>query len=131
MRHIDSDESVPEAPEHVQLKLGLDTQHKSVLLQLRIRGRLISLVFVENQCIAIHKSVDLKLHRYRIEWVQVYPLLFHPAAQLADISRSDEFVPAGVGHGIMNNVYLWANQEAPELNFSYVQSLCDPPSALA
>ena len=66
MRHVNSNESVPEAPERVQLKLGLDTQHKGVLLQLRIRGRLISLIFVEHQCIIISKSVDPKPHRYCI-----------------------------------------------------------------
>jgi hypothetical protein len=48
MRRVDSDESVPEALERVQLKPGLDTQHKSVLLQLSIRGRLISPVLVEH-----------------------------------------------------------------------------------
>jgi hypothetical protein len=66
MCRIDSDESVSEAPECIQLKLGLDTQHKGVLLQLRIRRGLISLVFVEHQCIIIPKSVDPKPHRYRI-----------------------------------------------------------------
>src|SRR6266851_2824081 len=110
MRRIDSNESVPEVPERVQLKPGLDTQHKSVFLQLRIKGRLINLVFVEHQCIIIPKSVDPKLHRYRILWVQVYLLLFRRAAQLADISWCDEFVPAAVGCGIMNSVYLQANQ---------------------
>ena len=110
MHRVDSDESVPEAPERVQLKPGLNTQHKSVLLQLRIRGRLISLVFVEHKCIVISKSVDQKLHRYRILFVQVYTLVFHRAAQPADISRRDEVVPAAIRHGIMNNTYLWANQ---------------------
>ena len=110
MRRIDSDESVPEVPERVQLKPGLDTQHKSVFLQLRIRGRLINLVFVEHQCIIIPKSVDPKLHRYHILWVQVYLLLFRYAAQPANISQHDEFVPAAVGHRIMNGAYLQANQ---------------------
>ena len=66
MRRVDSDESVPEAPERVQLKPGLDTQHKTVLLQLRSRGRGISFVFVEYQYVIISKSVDPKPHRYRI-----------------------------------------------------------------
>jgi hypothetical protein len=110
MCHVNSDESVPEALECVQLKPGLDTQHKSVLLQLRIRGRLISLVFVEHKCIVISKSVDQKPHRYHILFVQAYTLMFHRVAQLADISRHDEVVPAAVGCGIMNNVYLQANQ---------------------
>ena len=110
MRRVNSDESVPEAPERVQLKLGLDTQHKGVLLQLRIRGRLISLVFVEHQCIIIPKSVDPKPHRYRILQVQACLLLFHRAAQPADISRHDEFVPAAVGRGMMNGAYLQADQ---------------------
>jgi len=110
MRHIDSDESVPEALEHIQLKPGLDTQHKSVLLQLRIRGRLIKLVIVEHKCIVISKSVDQKLHRYHILCVQAYLLLFYRAAQLADISQCDKVVLAAVGHRIMNNAYLQANQ---------------------
>jgi len=109
MRHIDSDESVPEALEHIQLKPGLDTQHKSVLLQLRIRGRLIKLVFVEHKCIVISKSVDQKPHRYRILWVQAYLLLFHHVAQLADISQRDKVVLAAFGRRIINNMYLWAN----------------------
>ena len=66
MRRVDSDESVPVVPERVELKPGLDTQHKTVLLQLRIRGRGISFVFVEHQYVIIPKSVDPKLHRYRI-----------------------------------------------------------------
>src|SRR6266851_687064 len=107
---IDSNESVPKALECVQLKPGLDTQHKSVLLQLRIRGRLIKLVFVEHKCIVISKSIDQKLHRYHILWVQAYLLLFHHMAQLADISQRDKVVPAAIRCGIMNNVYLWANQ---------------------
>ena len=107
---IDSNESVPKALECVQLKPGLDTQHKSVLLQLRIRGRLIKLVFVEHKCIVISKSVDQKPHRYHILCVQAYLLLFYCVAQPADISRRDKVVPAAIGHGIMNNVYLWANQ---------------------
>ena len=110
MCHVDSDESVPEALEHVQLKPGLNTQHKSVLLQLRIRGRLISLVFVEHKCIVISKSVKQKSHRYCILFVQAYLLVFHHAAQPADISRHDKVVPAAIGRGIMYNVYLWANQ---------------------
>src|SRR5216683_8058583 len=110
MHRVDSDESVPEAPECIQLKPGLDTQHKSVLLQLRIRGRLIKLVFVEYKCIVISKSVNQKPHRYHNLWVQAYLLLFHRVAQPADISRRDKVVPAAVGRGIMNNAYLQANQ---------------------
>jgi len=121
MRCVDSDESVPEVPERVQLKHGLNTQHKSVLLQLRIRGRLISLVFVEHKCIVISKSVEQKPHRYRILFMQAYLLVFHHVAQPADISWRDKVVPAAVGRGIMNNAYLWANQRgAPEINSSYV-----------
>jgi len=66
MHCVNSNESVPKVLECIQLKLGLDTQHKGVLLQLRIRGRLISLIFVEHQCIIISKSVDPKPHRYCI-----------------------------------------------------------------
>jgi hypothetical protein len=117
MRSINSDESVPEAPENVQLKPGLDTQHKTVLLQLRIRGRLISLVLVEHKCIAISKSVNPKPHRYRIVLVQTYILLFHHTAHPADISRRDEFVPAAVGRSIMDNAYLQANQRGAENRF--------------
>ena len=107
---INSNESVPEVPERVQLKLGLNTQHKGVLLQLRIRGRLISLVFVEHQCIIIPKSVDPKPHRYCILQVQAYLLLFHRMAQPADISWRDEFVPAAIRHRMMNGMYLQADQ---------------------
>jgi hypothetical protein len=110
MCRVNSNESVPEAPEHIQLKFGLDTQHKGVLLQLRIRGRLISLVFVEHQCIIIPKSVDPKPHRYHILQVQAYLLLLHRAAQPADISRHNEFVLAAVGCGMMNSAYLQADQ---------------------
>ena len=110
MRRVDSDESVPEAPERVQLKPGLNTQHKSVLLQLRIRGRLISLVFVEHKCIIISKSVEQKPHRYCILFVQAYLLVFHHAAQLANISQCNKVVLAAIRHRIMNNVYLQANQ---------------------
>ena len=49
--------------ECVQLKLGLDTQHKGVLLQLRIQGREIKLVLIEYKCIIIFESVDPKSHR--------------------------------------------------------------------
>src|SRR5712671_1938414 len=96
MRHVDSDESIPEAPEHIQLKLGLDTQHKGVLLQLRIQGREIKLVLIEYKCVIIFESVDPKLHRDSILWVQAYLLLFHCMAQPADISWCDEFVLAAV-----------------------------------
>jgi hypothetical protein len=110
MRRVDSDESVPEVPERVQLKLCLDTQYKGILLQLRIKGRLIKLVFIKYKCIIVFESVDPKPHRDSILWVQAYGLLFHRAAQPADISRRDEFVPAAVGRGIMDNAYLLANQ---------------------
>ena len=110
MHCINSNKSVPKALEHIQLKPGLDTQHKSVLLQLRIRGRLISLIFIEHKCIVISKSVEQKLHRYCILFVQAYLLVFHCAAQPADISQHDKVVPAAVGHGIMYNAYLRANQ---------------------
>ena len=110
MRRVNSDESIPEAPERVQLKLGLDTQHKGVLLQLRIQGREIRIVLIEYKCIIIFESVDPKSHRDSILWVQAYLLLFHRAAQPADISQRDEFVPAAVGRGIMNSAYLQANQ---------------------
>jgi hypothetical protein len=110
MCHVDSDESVPEAPECIQLKPGLDTQHKTVLLQLRINWRLIKPILVENICIIVSKSVNPKPHRDSILWVQVYGLLFHRAAQPADISWRDKFIPAAVGRGIMNGAYLGADQ---------------------
>jgi hypothetical protein len=62
MCRVNSDESVPEVPEHVQLKLGLDTQHKGVLLQLRIRGRLISLIFVEHHVEMGEPMMELRGH---------------------------------------------------------------------
>jgi hypothetical protein len=86
MCHVDSNESVPEAPEHIQLKPCLDIQHKTVLLQQRIKWRLIKPILVENKCIIVSKSVDPKLHRDSIIQVQAYGLLFHCTAQLADIS---------------------------------------------
>ncbi len=110
MCHVNSDESVPEAPECVQLKLGLDTQHKGVLLQLRIQGREIKLVLIEYKCIIIFESVDPKSHRDSILWVQAYGLLFHRLAHLANISRHDEFVLAAVGCRIIYSAYLQANQ---------------------
>ncbi len=110
MRHVNSNESIPKVPEHIQLKLGLDTQHKGVLLQLRIQGREIKLVLIEYKCVIIFESVDPKSHRDSILWVQAYLLLFHRMAQPADISRRDEFVLAAVGHRIMNSAYLQANQ---------------------
>ena len=110
MCRINSNESVPEAPERVQLKPGLNTQHKGVLLQLRIRRRLIKPILVEHKCIIVPKSVDPKLHRDSIMWVQAYGLLFHLAAQPADISRRDEFIPAAVRCGIMNGAYLKVDQ---------------------
>jgi len=88
----------------------LDTQHKGVLLQLRIQGREIKLVLIEYKCVIIFESVDPKLHRDSILWVQAYLLLFHCMAQPADISQHDEFVLAAIGHGIMNGAYLQANQ---------------------
>jgi len=63
MHCVDSNESIPEALECIQLKLGLDTQHKGVLLQLRIQGREIKLVLIEYKGIIIFESVDPKLHR--------------------------------------------------------------------
>jgi hypothetical protein len=110
MWHIDSNESVPEAPERIQLKPCLDTQHKTLLLQLRIKWRLIKPILVENKCIIVSKSVDPKLHRDSIVRVQAYGLLFHRAAQLADISQCDEFISAAIRCGIMNSVYLEADQ---------------------
>jgi hypothetical protein len=47
MCRVNSDESVPDAPEYIQLKLSLYAQHKAVLLQLRIKGRLVKPVLVE------------------------------------------------------------------------------------
>ena len=110
MRRVDSDESVPEVPERVQLKLGLDTQHKGVLLQLRIQGREIKPVLIEYKCIIIFESVDPKSHRDSIQWVQAYGLLFHRSAHPANISRRDEFVPAAIRHRMMNGMYLQADQ---------------------
>jgi hypothetical protein len=110
MCRVDSDESVPEAPERVQLKPCLNTQHKTLLLQLRIKWRLIKPILVENKCIIVSKSVDPKLHRDSVVRVQAYGLLFHHAAQPADISRRDEFISAAVGRGIMNGAYLEADQ---------------------
>jgi|SRR6266853_5289558 len=107
---VNSNESVPEALEHVQLKLGLDTQHKGVLLQLRTQRREIKLVLIEYKYTIIFESVNPKSHRDSILWVQVYLLLFHCVAQPADISWHVEFVLATVGHGIMNSAYLQANQ---------------------
>jgi hypothetical protein len=86
MCHINSNESVPEAPEHIQLKPCLDTQHKTVLLQLRIKWRLIKPILIENKYIIVSKSVDPKLHRDSVIQVQAYGLLFHCVAQPADIS---------------------------------------------
>jgi len=79
MCHVDSNESVSETPERVQLKLCLDTEHKTVLLQLRIKWRLINPILVENKCIIVSKSVDPKPHRDSVSWVQAYGLLFHAA----------------------------------------------------
>jgi hypothetical protein len=110
MCRIDSDESVPKTPECIQLKLCLDTEHKTVLLQLRIKWRLINPILVENKCIIVSKSVNPKLHRDSIGWVQVYGLLFYTMAQPADISQCDEFILAAVGHRIMNGMYLEADQ---------------------
>jgi hypothetical protein len=110
MCRIDSNESVPETLECIQLKLCLDTEHKTVLLQLRIKRRLINPILVENKCIIVSKSVDPKPHRDSIGWVQAYGLLFHAAAQPADISWRDKFISAAIGHGIMNGVYLEADQ---------------------
>ena len=110
MCHINSNESVPEAPEHIQLKPCLDIQHKTVLLQLRIKWRLIKPILIENKYIIVSKSVDPKLHRDSIVRVQAYGLLFHRAAQLADISQCDEFISAAVGCRIMNGAYLEADQ---------------------
>ena len=117
MHCIDSNKSVPKALEHIQLKPGLDTQHKSVLLQLRIRGRLISLIFIEHKCIVISKSVNQKPHRYCILFVQAYTLVFHRMAQPADISWHDEVVPAAIRRRIMNNMYLQANQRGTRNKF--------------
>src|SRR5713101_7475268 len=110
MCRVDSDESVPKVPERVQLKPSLDTQHKTVLLQLRIKWRLIKPILAENMCIIVSKSVNPKPHRDSILWVQVYGLLFHCMAQPADISQRDEFITAAVACGIMNGVYLEADQ---------------------
>src|SRR6266851_207643 len=103
MHHVNSNKSIPKALECIQLKLGLDTQHKGVLLQLRIQGREIKLVLIEYKCVNIFESVDPKSHRDSILWVQAYLLLFHHVAQPADISWHDEFVPAAVRCRIMNS----------------------------
>ena len=110
MCHVDSNESVPKVPECVQLKPGLDTQHKTVLLQLRIKWRLIKPILAENICIIVSKSVNPKPHRDSVLWVQAYGLLFHHVAQLADISWHDKFIPAAIGRRIMNGAYLEADQ---------------------
>ena len=110
MRCVDSDESVPDAPERVQLKLCLYTQHKAVPLQLRIKGRLIKPVLVECMDIIIFEPVDPKLHRDGILCVQAYGLLFHRVAYLANISRRDEFVPAASGRCVMDSTYLGVGQ---------------------
>src|SRR5712671_2311891 len=107
---VDSNESIPKVLECVQLKLGLDTQHKGVLLQLRIQGREIKLVLIEYKCIIIFESVDPKSHRDSILWVQAYGLLFHCSAHLANISWHDEFVLAAVRCRIIYSAYLQANQ---------------------
>jgi len=86
MCHIDSNKSVPKTLEHIQLKLCLDIEHKTVLLQLRIKWRLINPILVENKCINVSKSIDPKPHRDSVIWVQAYGLLFHTVAQLANIS---------------------------------------------
>jgi hypothetical protein len=107
---VNSDESVPKMPERVQLKLCLNIEHKTVLLQLRIKWRLINPILIENKCIIVSKSVDPKLHRDSIGWVQAYGLLFHAMPQPADISQRNEFILAAVGCRIINGTYLEADQ---------------------
>ena len=106
MHRVDSDESVPDAPERVQLKLCLYTQHKAVLLQLRIKGRPIKPVLVESMDIIIFEPVDPKPHRDGILCMQAYGLLFHRAAYPANIGWRDEFVPAAGGHRVLQPVRL-------------------------
>jgi hypothetical protein len=106
MHCVNSDKSVSKALELIQLKLSLDIQHKGVLLQLRIQGREIKPVLIEYKCIIIFDSVNPKLHRDSIQWVQVYGLLFHHSAYLANISWHNEFVSIAIGCRIMNSTYL-------------------------
>ena len=136
MHRVNSDESVPDVPERVQLKLCLYTQHKAVPLQLRIKGRLIKPVLVECMDIIIFEPVDPKPHRDGILCVQAYGLLFHRAAYPANISRRDEFVPAAGGRRIVDSRYLGAGQIGKsdgrrKKDLVNVRFLCDPPSALA
>ena len=136
MCHVNSNESVPDALEHVQLKLSLYAQHKAVLLQLRIKERLVKPVLVECMHIVIFESIDPKPHRDGILCVQAYGFLFHRAAYLANISWHDEFVPAASRRRVMDSTYLGAGQigksdRCQKKVLVNVQSLCNPPSALA
>ena len=136
MCRVNSDESVPDASEHVQLKLSLYAQHKAVLLQLRIKGRLVKPVLIECMHILIFESVNPKLHRDGILCVQACGFLFHCAAYPANISRHDEFVPAAGGRRVVDSTYLGAGQIGKsdgrqKKDLVNVRFLCDPPSALA
>ena len=136
MRRVDSDESVPDAPERVHLKLCLYTQHKAVLLQLRIKGRPIKPVLVESMDIIIFESVDPEPHRDGILCMQAYGFLFYHAAYPANISQHNEFVPAAGRRCIVDSRYLGAGQIGKSDGrqkkvLINVRFLCDPPSALA
>ena len=136
MCRVNSDESVPDASEHVQLNLSLYAQHKAVLLQLRIKGRLVKPVLIECMHIIIFESGDPKPHRDGILCVQAYGFLFYHVAYPANISRHDEFVLAAGGHCVMDSTYLGAGQIGKsdghrKKDLVNVRFLCNPPSALA
>jgi hypothetical protein len=58
VRRIDSDESVPEAPECVQLERGLNTEHKCTPIQSRSWWGRIQLIIVEYRYIFGFISVN-------------------------------------------------------------------------
>ena len=58
MCHVDSDESVAEAPECIQLEGGLDTEHKCILIQSRFRQWGDQFILIKYRYIFRFKAVD-------------------------------------------------------------------------
>jgi hypothetical protein len=77
MSGINPDESIAKALESIQLKWCLNAQNKGSFVQIGSHGWISCLIFEKYCKVLIFESIDLKLHRDRILWIQPDLILFN------------------------------------------------------
>ena len=89
MSGVDPDESIAKALESVQLKWCLNAQNKGSFVQIGSHGRISCLIFEKYSKVLIFESIDPKLHRDRVLWIQPDLILFNLPSPTIHIYRRD------------------------------------------